>query len=129
MNKSAMGMALSLAVIGCTTTHQQQEKLAYQAADSLFGTQPKSDAWMDYAEQFRQVVNKEDLYRKNGCSGRGIGSIRLILRVEQDGSIGEVVPNEENKKSQCYRQTFKGVTFPPPPFAPLYLQYLMKDPF
>lgn len=120
---------LMLACTGCASPQYVANTQAYEAALASSRAQPLDETYRRYQLAFNDVVNGKNLYTKNGCDGRGPGSIHLILKVEKDGSVSDVIAQEETEKARCYRETFRSIRFPSPPYTPLYLEYLMKPPY
>jgi hypothetical protein len=93
---------------------------AYSGAVRLFAAQPRTEATDTYANDWAAFNNAHHLDEKDGCYFKADGSLVQILQIDASGKIVGYFSDKDNGRSQCWRLTYLGVTFPKPPFAPFY---------
>ena len=115
MHPLLLAVALSL-LAGCASTPQGPS--SFSEAQRLFDAQPRTDATDSYGTAWADFNNAHHLDERDGCYFKADGSLVQILQIEASGQIVGYFADQENGRSQCWRQTYLGVTFPKPPFAP-----------
>src|SRR5687767_12306074 len=95
-------------------------------AERLFAAQPRTDATDAYVAAWAEVNNAHDLDERDGCYFKAEGSLVQILQIDASGKIVGYFSDKDNGRSQCWRQTYLGLTFPKPPFAPFYHRLEMQ---
>ena len=111
-------------VAGCATTADHPS--TFFDAQERFEAQPRTDATDAYADAWAEFNNAHDLDERDGCYFRAEGSLVQILQIDATGKIVGYFSDKDNGRSQCWRQTYLGVTFPPPPFAPFFHRLVMQ---
>lgn len=117
--------ALSLAFLaGCTTVPQGPS--SFSDAQRRFDAQPQTEATDAYGTLWDGVNNAQRLDERDGCYAKAPGPLVQILQIDANGKVVDYVADSQNGRSQCWRQTYLGVTFPKPPFAPFLLRMQMQ---
>jgi hypothetical protein len=113
---------LVLACAGCAShpAPPASTNSAYRAALTASRAQPATDVSHYMGPAVLDVIRKH-LSTRNGCSRAG-SSYHILLRVGATGSVDQMIPREENEITECFREVFRDVRFPAPPFEPFYLE-------
>jgi len=92
----------------------------FAQAERLFAAQPRTAATDAYLNSWTDFNNAHHLDERDGCYFKADGALVQILRIDADGKISGYFADRDNGRSQCWRQTYLGLEFPKPPFAPFY---------
>ncbi len=65
------------------------------------------------------------LYGSKKCYLLPGGGVTLLMRINRKGVIDLVLSEQENSKTQCYRDTYLGTKFKEPEIFPLYAKARM----
>ena len=118
-------LALTLIILsGCASTHQSPSSFA--EVQRLFDAQPRTEATDSYGLAWAAFNNSQHLDERDGCYFKADGSLVQILQIDASGKIIGYYADKDNGRSQCWRQTYLGVTFPKPPFAPFFHRLEMQ---
>jgi hypothetical protein len=113
-----LGIGFALVFVGCasTTSPTLESTATYEQALAASRGQPPEDVrkYTDLRQVQRQLFPR-------GCEYDGV-DYHILLRLGTGGSVDQVIGREENEKTKCVRKAFGGVRFPPPPYAPFYLE-------
>lgn len=107
-----------LFLAGCVSTPGGAN--SYADADRLFAAQPRTEATDAYGIAWAEFNNAHHLDEGDGCYSKADGSLVQILQIDADGKIVGYFSDKDNGRSECWRQTYLGLIFPKPPFAPFY---------
>ena len=114
----------ALVLTGCTSTSRSPTSFA--EAERLVHSQPKTAATDAYGAAWADFNNTHHLDERDGCYFKAKGSLTQILQIDADGKVVGYFSDKDNARSQCWRNTYLGVTFPKPPFAPIYHLLVMQ---
>ena len=92
----------------------------------LFEEQERTAATDAYGTAWADFNNSQHLDEKDGCYFKAEGSLVQILEIDATGKVVAYFADKDNGRSQCWRNTYLGVTFPKPPFAPYYHHMSMQ---
>jgi hypothetical protein len=115
--------ALALASLSFATVAGEPKTFA--EADALAEAQPHTNETQAYAEAWAAFNNAQSLDEKDGCYFRADGELTQILEIDSSGQVVGYFSDKDNGRSQCWRQTYLGVVFPKPPFAPYWHKLVM----
>ena len=101
--------------------------LDFDAAAQLAG-QNHSSATQAYITERMEHGNRIRLDERDNCYAKSPGQINQVVRINADGEIDLVLSDIDNEMSRCFKQTYLGQSFKPPPSAPLYLRMTMGRP-
>jgi hypothetical protein len=120
----SLALAFMLVCAGCASTKPPPTSTdpAYEAALVASRSQRAEDVKKYMETGAISIVREQQLLTKNDCSRGGAG-YHIILRLEAGGSVDQLVGREENRITECFRETFRDVRFQAPPFAPFYLEF------
>jgi hypothetical protein len=113
-----------LFLAGCASTTDTPN--SFLDAERMFAAQPRTDATDAYGTAWAEFNNANDLDERDGCYFKAEGSLVQILQMDANGKIVGYFTDKDNGRSQCWRQTYLGLTFPKPPFAPFYHRLEMQ---
>lgn len=110
-------LAIGFAILaGCASTPKTPS--SFSDAQRMFDAQPRTSATDAYGTEWAEFNNAHHLDERDGCYLKADGSLVQILQIDAGGKIVNYFADQENGRSQCWRQTYLGLTFPKPPFAP-----------
>lgn len=118
---------LSVAVLflaGCATTPDAPS--SFMEAERLNAAQTRTDATDAYVTAWTEFNNAHGLDERDDCYFKAEGSLVQILQIDASGKVVGYFSDKDNGRSQCWRQTYLGLTFPKPPFAPFYYRMEMQ---
>ena len=98
----------------------------YEGASSLFSAQPRTKETDAYADAWAAFNNSHHLDERDGCYFKATGPLVQILQINAEGTVVGYYSDKINGRSECWRKTYMGVTFPKPPFAPFYHRLEMR---
>ena len=113
----SLALAIRLVVSAASATAQQAPS-SFSDAQRMFDAQPRTDATDAYGAAWAEFNNAHHLDERDGCYFKADGSLVQILQIDANGKIVDYFADQDNGRSQCWRQTYLGLTFPKPPFAP-----------
>ena len=114
----------ALLVAGCASTPESVG--SFSDAERLFAAQPRTEATDTYGTAWAEFNNAQHLDERDGCYFKAEGSLVQILQIDSAGKVVGYVSDKDNGRSHCWRQSYLGVTFPKPPFAPFYHRLEMQ---
>lgn len=83
------------------------------------------DATSSYAEAWAEFNNLHHLDERDGCYYMAEGALTQILEIDETGKVVGYLTDKDNGRSKCWSQTYLGVVFPKPPFAPYWHKLVM----
>ena len=92
-------------------------------AEAQLASQPEASS--TYAEAWAAFNNEHHLDERDGCYFKADGALTQILELDSTGKVVGYYADQENGRAQCWRQTYMGVVFPKPPFAPYWHKLVM----
>ncbi|WP_211251968.1 hypothetical protein, partial [Arenimonas malthae] len=92
-------------------------------ADAQRASKPEETA--RYAEAWAAFNNEQGLDERDGCYFKADGELTQILEIDSSGRVVGYYSNKDNGRSRCWKQTYIGVVFPKPPFAPYWHKLVM----
>jgi len=78
-----------------------------------------------YFQERIEYENSISLYESKKCYLLPGGGVTLLMRINRKGVIDLVLSEQENSKTQCYRDTYLGTKFKEPEIFPLYAKVRM----
>lgn len=114
----------TLLLTGCVSTAQTAD--SFSDAARLFAAQPRTEATDAYGAAWVEFNNAGHLDERDGCYFKAEGRLVQILQIDANGKVVGYFADKDNGRSQCWRQTYMGITFPKPPFAPFYHRLEMQ---
>ena len=87
--------------------------------------QEKSEATDAYANAWADFNNLNHLDERDGCYFKADGELTQILEIDASGKVVGYFTDKDNGRSECWRNTYLGVVFPKPPFAPYWHRLTM----
>lgn len=119
---------LCVLLCGQDGSRAEDSPTAYGHALAALEAQSRMTATSKHIDGMSELT--ADLYQRaqQECVSEGSGSVQLIVRIDDGGTVGNVVGNPEGPTAQCYRGILLQTLFPSPPFAPFYTSLLMHDP-
>jgi hypothetical protein len=118
-------IALVLILVGCQANTVQPPELSFEQATRAFEAQPKSVAVSSYGEVLAKSNNLQELDSIHNCYSKVIGKLRQVLVLDANGNVVSYVADSDNPKSRCFRRSYLGARFPPPPFSPFFVRMEM----
>ena len=97
----------------------------FAEANSNADAQAKSEAVLAYADAWAEFNNQNHLDERDGCYFKADGELTQILEIDASGKVVGYFADKDNGRSQCWRNTYLGVVFPKPPFAPYWHRLVM----
>ena len=97
----------------------------FAEANSNADAQAKSEAVLAYADAWAEFNNQNHLDERDGCYFKADGELTQILEIDASGKVVGYFADKDNGRSQCWRNTYLGVVFPKPPFAPYWHRLAM----
>lgn len=98
---------------------------SFAEAEHLFNSQPRTAATDAYGTAWAKFNNAQHLDERDGCYYKADGMLVQILQIDATGKVVDYFTDKNNGRAQCWRNTYLGVTFPKPPFAPFYHRLVM----
>jgi hypothetical protein len=98
----------------------------FAEAKQRFDAQPRNAATDAYGAAWADFNNAHHLDERDGCYFKAQGSLVQILQIDAGGKVVGYFADKDNGRSRCWRETYLGVTFPKPPFAPFYQHLEMQ---
>ena len=92
-------------------------------AEKQLATKP--DETSTYADAWAEFNNRYHLDERDGCFFKADGELTQILEIDASGKVVGYYSDKENGRSQCWSETYMGVVFPTPPFAPYWHKLVM----
>ena len=83
------------------------------------------EATSDYADIWADFNNQHGLDERDGCYFMAVGELTQVLEIDESGKVTGYFADKDNGRSRCWRQTYLGVVFPKPPFAPYWHKLVM----
>jgi hypothetical protein len=102
-----------------------QSAIDFTEANSRADAQAKSEGTVAYADSWVEFNNQNHLDERDGCYYRAEGELTQILEIDAAGKVVGYYADKDNGRSQCWRNTYLGVVFPKPPFAPYWHRLVM----
>lgn len=115
-------LLLSFAVAASADAPQGFEQ-ANANVEAQIASEPEASS--TYAETWAAFNNKHHLDERDGCYFKADGELTQILELDSSGKVVGYYANKENGRTECWRQTYLGVVFPKPPFAPYWHKLVM----
>ena len=115
--------SLLLVLAGCASAPHGPQTFA--GAQTLFDLQPSTEATKTYYTAWFAFSNANHLDDRDDCYSKAEGSLVQILEMDASGKVTGYFADHDNGRSQCWRRTYLGVTFPKPPFSPFYIRLEM----
>ena len=84
-----------------------------------------ADATSSYAETWAEFNNQHHLDERDGCYYLAEGALTQVLEIDETGKVVGYFSDKDNGRSKCWAQTYLGVVFPKPPFAPYWHKLVM----
>lgn len=78
-----------------------------------------------YADAWAEFNNQHRLDERDGCYFKADGGLIQILQIDESGKVVGYFSDKDNGRSRCWSQTYLGVVFPKPPFAPYWHKLVM----
>lgn len=121
-----LAFVIALLCVGCTAPTAQPTDVtaAYEKALAASRAQPSTKQNGRYVTA--AFADQKKLITRSSCY-KDSDSYHIILRVDANGSVGEVLGREENGITRCFRESFNEARFPAPPFSPFYLEFCRRD--
>jgi hypothetical protein len=119
-----LALLAALLLSGCASTPHASTSFA--EAQRLFDSQPRTAATDAYGTTWADFNNAQHLDERDGCYFKAEGSLVQILQIDATGKVVGYFSDKDNGRSQCWRNTYLGTTFPKPPFAPFYHHLVMQ---
>ena len=113
-----LAAALPVAAQSTTTFEQANAKAEAQWAEKQAATAKYADSWAAFN-------NAHHLDERDGCYVKAEGELTQVLELDASGKVVGYFTDRDNGRSQCWRLTYMGVTFPKPPFAPYWHKLVM----
>ncbi len=113
---------LSFAVAASADAPEGFEQ-ANASAEAQIASEPEASSI--YAEAWAAYNNEHRLDERDGCYFKADGELTQILELDSSGKVVGYYADKENGRAQCWRQTYMGVVFPKPPFAPYWHKLVM----
>jgi hypothetical protein len=114
-------LVLLFSITGCVRSPSNP---IFDKAYQLSKAQPEKVTY-EYEEKWDPVNNENHLDEKNDCYTKAQGVTKQILIINAEGIVTDVIPNIFNEKSLCFKESYMGFKFPPPPFSPYYMYLQM----
>jgi len=102
-----------------------QSEAGFAAANAQADQQGSSEATAAYAKSWAQFNNQHRLDERDGCYFMADGELTQILQIDKTGKVVAYFADKDNGRSRCWRNTYMGVEFPQPPFAPYWHRLVM----
>jgi hypothetical protein len=114
-------LATLVAAAGASAAASHRPHVAnFAQAQKVFGYQPRDAAVKDYETAWSDFNNEHHLDDKDGCWPKAGGPVVLIMELDASGKVVGFFADKDNARTKCWRKAYLGVTFPAPPFAPIY---------
>lgn len=97
----------------------------FTEANTRADVQEKSEATDTYANAWADFNNLNHLDERDGCYFKADGELTQILEIDASGKVVGYFTDKDNGRSECWRNTYLGVVFPKPPFAPYWHRLTM----
>ncbi len=78
-----------------------------------------------YADAWAEFNNQHGLDERDGCYFKAEGELTQVLEIDESGKVVGYFADKDNGRSQCWKETYLGVVFPAPPFAPYWHKLVM----
>ena len=101
-----------------------QSATDFAEANSKADAQAKIDT-AAYADSWAEFNNQNKLDERDGCYFMADGELIQILEIDESGKVVGYYADKDNGRAQCWRNTYLGVVFPKPPFAPYWHRLVM----
>jgi hypothetical protein len=118
-------LIISLALLAACASMPQADS-SFIDAQRMFDVQPRTDATDAYRTAWAEFNNAYGLDERDGCYRKANGPLVQIFQIDASGKIIGYFADRQNGRSRCWRQTYLGVTFPKPPFAPFLHRLKMQ---
>ena len=130
MNKFLL-VYLTIFLSACaTTTDPNSSNYTWEQIDKLSQQQwqlnKDEDNYVSYNTEWSLYNNVNKIGKRGDCYAIKGKETLLILIQNNNGVIQDVVTKHNDKRSNCFKQSFINVKYPKPPFAPFYHYLDMK---
>lgn len=112
-------------LIALPTAAQTAKNFEQADARAEAQRQTRSAATSSYAETWAAFNNQHRLDERDGCYYMAEGELTQILEIDESGKVVGYFTDKDNGRSKCWAQTYLGVVFPKPPFAPYWHKLVM----
>lgn len=119
-------LLIILLLAACQTPAKNPIDSEFERAYLKFDAQPFNDQTKSYSSAWDEFNNTNKLDEKDGCYFKSDGQTQQILVLDGSGKVIEFLADTDNDRTRCFRDTYLGVEFPPPPFAPYYVHMVMR---
>lgn len=102
-----------------------QSATDFAEASSNADAQSEKESIAEYASSWADFNNQHRLDERDGCYFKAEGELTQILEIDGSGRVVGYYADKDNGRSQCWRNTYLGVVFPKPPFAPFWHRLVM----
>jgi hypothetical protein len=122
-----MRIAVALALVISSGTFADEAPRSYRDAQAIWQRTRGTAEYQNYTVEFTQFNNHFHLDEKDGCYTLAPGPVNLLLVISHSDNgefavIEQVLSDVDNAKSQCFKNTYRGIRTKIPPFFPFVLQ-------
>lgn len=96
---------------------------ANERANALQAKLPEISA--AYAAEWAEFNNSHKLDERDGCYFKATGSLVQVLEIDKSGKIVGYYTDVDNERSRCWKKSYLGTVFPPPPVSPYWHKLTM----
>lgn len=82
--------------------------------------------YIEYGQQWALFNNRNRIDEKGDCYHKHPKPFEQVLILDSQGIVTDIIADQDNDKSRCFRDSYLRVQFPPPPVAPFYLHLHMQ---
>ena len=116
---------LAAACLALAPSVLAQSAGSFAEANGKADVQEKTESTEAYAGTWAEFNNRNHLDERDGCYFRADGELTQILEIDASGKVVGYFADKDNGRSRCWRNTYLGVVFPKPPFAPYWHRLTM----
>lgn len=115
-------MLLAVPVLLCAQRARSFAE-ANERADAQRAELP--DVSAAYATEWAEFNNNHKLDERDGCYFKATGPLVQILEIDKSGKIVGYYTDVDNERSRCWKKSYLGTVFPPPPVSPYWHKLTM----
>jgi hypothetical protein len=128
--KNILVIVLMPLLFSCKTQDSIKDPYSFGSAKQFAVQQWKEhkddEKYANFTNEWLMFNNTNSIDSKGKCYLLGDNKEEIILVQNQLGTIQYLIAENENEKTQCFREAFVGQKYPRPPFAPFFHQLTMN---
>lgn len=123
-------LSLSVFLLSCSSNIPIKDIYSFEVVEQQATAQWEkyrdTEEYAQFNNDWLSFNNANQIDEKGHCYLIGGPTEVIILIQNRLGTIQNVVVENDNKKTRCFKEAFIGKKYPKPPFSPFYHYMIMK---